>query len=184
MKNKIIICISAIGIIVTLIFLKIYVSNKTNTGMSNNIKVGDIINNTDIVIEQEEIFDDSHIGTLTIPKINLFDIEICESVELETLSHSIGHFENTNIYDGNVGLASHNIGTNANYFENIHNLEIGDEIYYKTKYGTKKYLVDNITNIDSYDWSKLEQTDDNRITLITCISSSPNLRLCVQGIEE
>ena len=100
------------------------------------------------------------------------------------MAHSIGHFENTNIYDGNVGLASHNAGTKANYFANINKLEKGDEIYYKTRYGTKEYIVDNITQIDSYDWSKLEQTEDNRITLITCISGNSSVRLCVQGIEK
>ena len=146
----------------------------------------DYINNNEFeesIIEQE-IFENSKIGTLTIPKINLYDIPICESVELETLSKSIGHFENTSIYKGNVGLASHNAGTNANYFANIHKLKIGDEIEYKTNYGVRIYKVDSITEIDSYDWSKLEDTEDNRITLITCISGKENSRLCVQAVEK
>ena len=102
------------------------------------------------------------LASSTIPKINLVDAKICESVELETLLHSIGHFESTNIYNGNVGLASHNTGTKANYFAEINKLELGDEIYYKTRYGTKKYVVDSIIQIKSDDWSKLEQTEDNR----------------------
>lgn len=178
MKKKILIYMSIIVLLVLVIGTSIFLSNK-NKG--NNIVIEEVINKN---IEQEEIIDNSIIGTLTIPKIKLIDVNICESIELETLSHSIGHFENTNIYEGNVGLASHNAGTKANYFADINKLEIGDEIYYKTRYGKKKYLVDNITQIDSYDWSKLEQTQDNRITLITCISGNQNLRLCVQGVEK
>ncbi len=184
MKKKILICISIIVILVLVIVVSLFINNKNKVKKVNDIVVEDIINDPNGNINQEEILDNSIIGKLTIPKINLIDVNICENVELETLSHSIGHFENTNIYEGNVGLASHNAGTRANYFADINKLEMGDEIYYKTRYGTKKYLVDNITQINSYDWSKLEQTEDNRITLITCISGNQNLRLCVQGVEK
>ena len=185
MKRKICIIVGIIIVIVLVVLFNIKLNHKENNIDKNkDIIVEDIINDTDKDINQEEILDDSVIGTLTIPKINLNNVNICESVELETLAHSIGHFENTNIYDGNVGLASHNAGTKANYFANINKLEKGDEIYYKTRYGTKEYIVDNITQIDSYDWSKLEQTEDNRITLITCISGNTSVRLCVQGIEK
>lgn len=181
MKKKYII----IGVIVCILVIlgNIVIFRICEKNNLEDIDVTDIINNANNEIVNEEFFNDSVIGTLTIPKINLYDINICESVELETLSHAIGHFENTNIYEGNVGLASHNRETNANYFSDINRLEKGDEIYYKTRYGTKKYTVDGITEIDSYDWSKLEQTEDNRITLITCISGKPDQRLCVQGIE-
>lgn len=183
MKKRILIGVSISILIFFISFIVILINNINKSNKIDSIIVEDIINDENKDIEQEEIIDNSIIGTLTIPKINLVGIKICESVELEILSHSIGHFESTNIYEGNVGLASHNVGTNANYFANINKLELGDEIYYKTRYGTKKYIVDNITQINSYDWSKLEKTEDNRITLITCISGNPSLRLCVQGVE-
>lgn len=182
-KNKII--TSIILIIITTILILIAVLSCRNT-KNPNIDIKDTINNdnpnTDIV--QEEIFDNSKIGTLSIEKIGLYNVEIRESVELETLSHSIGHFENTNLFEGNVGLASHNAGTNANYFADLNKLQKGDEILYKTRYGTKKYIVDTILEIDSCDWSKLQETTDNRITLITCVSGNPSVRLCVQGVEK
>lgn len=187
MKGKIIyIMISIIMVILSITILKFVVNDLKYESDNNNleyIKTENKINNN-IEIKQEEITKDLKIGTLSIPKIGLYDIEVCESVELETLSHAIGHFENTNLYEGNVGLASHNAGTNANYFADINKLEKGDEIYYKTNYGTRQYIVDSITEIDSYDWSKLESTDYNMITLITCISGKQNYRLCVQGIEK
>ncbi len=183
MKKKILIIgIFIITILIGLIIIFLGIRNKQK--QKDDIVIEDIVNDPNKNMEQEEIIDNSIIGTLTIPKINLVDAKICESVELETLSHSIGHFESTNIYNGNVGLASHNAGTKANYFADINKLELGDEIYYKTRYGTKKYVVDSIIQIKNDDWSKLGQTEDNRITLITCISGNPNLRLCVQGVEK
>lgn len=183
MKKKIFITVSIVIVIIAVV-ISIFINNENKQKKIDDIVVEDIVNDPNKNVEQDEIIDNSVIGTLTIPKINLVDVKICESVELETLAHSIGHFENTNIYNGNVGLASHNAGTKANYFADINKLELGDEIYYRTRYGTKKYVVDSITQIKSDDWSKLKQTEDNRITLITCISGNPNLRLCVQGVEK
>lgn len=40
------------------------------------------------------------------------------------------------------------------------------------------------TVIDETDWSYLKETEDNRITLITCVRNRPNKRLCVQAIEK
>ena len=181
-KKKIIIILLSVILIV---IMSLCINHFLNSKKIYEYSV-DFINNDDYTkeVKQEEITIDSKIGTLTIPKIDLYNIPICESVELETLSKSIGHFENTSIYEGNVGLASHNAGTNANYFANIHKLKIGDEIEYKTNYGIRVYEVDSITEIDSYDWSKLEDTKDNRITLITCISGKENSRLCIQAIEK
>mgnify|MGYP000345637288 CR=1 FL=1 len=57
----------------------------------------------------------------------------------------VGHFENTNLLNGNVGLAAHNRGYPINYFARLKELEFGDEIIYKQGYETKKYVVNNIT---------------------------------------
>ncbi len=185
-KNIIMILVTILIFILLVLGIRFYITKNQDNKIQNDLIPIDNLNNDDTEnpVQQEEIFENTKIGILTIPKINLYNIDICESVELETLSKSIGHFENTNLYEGNVGLASHNAGTNANYFADINKLKKGDEIYYKTNYGTKKYIVDNITEINSYDWSKLEETEDNRITLITCISGKADYRLCVQGIEE
>lgn len=148
----------------------------------NNVKIYDIEAGEQSTITLIE--ENTNIGTLTIPAILLEAAPVNEGIDLGTLENSIGHFTNTSIYYGNVGLASHNSGTeNANYFENLHNIKIGDEIYYETIYGTKKYEVKTIEKIDSNNWDYLQATEDNRITLITCVKNKPDLRLCVQGIE-
>lgn len=87
----------------------------------------------------------------------------------------VGHFENTNLLNGNVGLAAHNRGYPINYFARLKELEFGDEIIYKQGYETKKYVVNNITII--------QDTEENTITLITCVENKPTQRRCIQGIE-
>ena len=58
-----------------------------------------------------------------------------------------------------------------------------DEIQYITENGTMRYKVSEITEIEDTDWSKLSKTEDNRITLITCVRNVPTKRYCVQAVE-
>ena len=106
-----------------------------------------------------------------------------QSVELTTLKETIGHFPSTSIYEGNVGLASHNSGEQGDFFKNLKKIKIGSEIFYQTNYGTKRYVVTVKETIDENDWSYLQKTDDNRITLITCVAGQREKRLCVQAVE-
>lgn len=85
---------------------------------------------------------------------------------------------------GNVGLAAHNRGYPVNYFENIKLLEIGDEIYYLYEGKEIKYIVNLKEIIEDTNWNYLKNTEDNRITLITCVENQPKYRLCVQAVEK
>ena len=69
------------------------------------------------------------------------------------------------------------------YFARINELEKGDIITYQTKFYTRKYQVDNIQAIFETDWSLLENTTENKLSLITCIANKKNQRLCVQATE-
>lgn len=187
-ENKFLIAIIIVGILALtgVIFFAIkYPYIKANKN-AESIEVGD---NTDLEetplenIEQDIIHYDDEIGTLTIPDILLDNAPIRESVELSTLSQTIGHFPSTAIYNGNVGLASHNSGNQGDFFKNLKNIKIGSEIFYQTKYGTKRYVVTVKEAINEEDWSYLKETDDNRITLITCIKGQKEKRLCVQAVE-
>lgn len=187
-ENKFLIAIIIVGILALtgVIFFAIkYPYIKANKN-AESIEVGD---NTDLEetplenIEQDIIHYDDEIGTLNIPDILLDNAPIRESVELSTLSQTIGHFPSTAIYNGNVGLASHNSGNQGDFFKNLKNIKIGSEIFYQTKYGTKRYVVTVKEAINEEDWSYLKETDDNRITLITCIKGQKEKRLCVQAVE-
>lgn len=124
----------------------------------------------------------SDVWKIEIPSINL-DAKIAEGTEPEILDEFVGHFEETQKENGNVGLAAHNRGYKVNYFQNLKLLEIGDEIHYYFNGIKRTYLISDIKIIEDTDWTSLENTNDNRVTLITCVENKPNYRLCVQGIE-
>ena len=46
-----------------------------------------------------------------------------------------------------------------------------------------KYRIFNLEIIKDTDWSKLQKSEENKITLITCVENQPEYRRCVQGIE-
>ena len=149
-------------------------SNGQNTILIDSVKIDNIKNYT---LQNGET-----IWSLKIPKINLKAL-IAEGTEDDVLCNYIGHFSNTGIINGNVGLAAHNRGYEKNYFKDIKKLELNDEIIYNYKNIEKVYKVSKIEEINSDDWSLLDVSRENKITLITCIENEPKKRLCVQGIE-
>ena len=120
---------------------------------------------------------------LDIDSINL-SANINSGTDENVLNEYIGHFDETNIFNGNVGLAAHNRGYPVNYFENLDKVKIGDYIYYTIDDFVKKYKVISIQIIEDTDWTYLEETDEDTITLITCVRNKPNNRLCVQAHKE
>ena len=107
-----------------------------------------------------------------------------ESTNMNILEKYVGHFEETATSVGNIGLAGHNLGYKNNYFKNLNKIKKGDEILYKYKEFENVYVVNIIKTIKNTNWSYLESTEDNRITLITCIDGKPEYRLCVQATEK
>ena len=85
---------------------------------------------------------------------------------------------------GNVCLAAHNRGYPVNYFQDLKTLRQEDEIYYYTQEGRKCYLVEEMKIIEETDVRCLENTEENRLTLITCVENEPNYRRCVIGKEK
>lgn len=140
---------------------------------NNNIE-SDSTDNLMLHIDGENV-----LGVIKIDKIN-FEGLIYEGTSMQTLSKGVGHFENTPYIDGNVCLAAHNSNS---YWAKLHTLSIGDKIHYTCFLGTKEYEVSNISKISETDWSSLENTDTNTLTLITCVKGQKNLRLCVQAKE-
>lgn len=69
------------------------------------------------------------------------------------------------------------------YFRDIHKLEKGDTLFYKTALGEREYAVSEVKEITEDDWSFLGRTEDNRLTLITCITGKPNMRFMAQALE-
>ena len=80
-------------------------------------------------------------------------------------------------------VALHNRGYNCNFFENIKNLSKGDIIIYSTQEGIRKYKVNINKIIKETDWTYIQNTKDNRITLITCEENRRQYRRCIQAVE-
>lgn len=119
---------------------------------------------------------------IEIPIIGL-NAPIAEGTTQEIMNEYVGHFEETNKTNGNIGLAAHNRGYNVNYFQNLKKLKEGDEIFYYCDGIELKYCVTTQKIIQDTDWSMLEETKDNVITLITCVENQPEYRRCIQAIQ-
>ncbi len=142
----------------------------------------DIQNDISKNIEETKIEIDgkSVLGVLKIDKIN-FEGLVYEGTDSKLLKKGVGHFEQTPILEGNPCFAAHNY---YRYWAKLHNLNKGDSISYISYLGTKNYEVDKVVEISEKDWSLLKNTDENIITLITCIKNQPEKRLCVQAKEK
>ena len=148
-----------------------------------------VINHKEVKLEVNVItynFQSSSLNTnwtLNIPEIGL-DAQICEGTTKETMDKYIGHFEETQKEYGNIGLAAHNRGYAVNYFQDLKELKKGSEILYTHGDFEMTYVVETIKVIENTNWDYLENTNENRITLITCVENEPKYRRCIQGIEK
>ena len=175
-----------IGIIVIIFLLMLKLAfrpdfkNKDNTKDNENKTIEEQVVDT-LSIDKT---DKNIIGYITIEELGIIKVPIADGTDNKTIGKYVGHFENSSYLEGNVCLCSHNRGSKAAFFENLKNIKKGMKIEYTTKYETKTYITDEIKEIEETDFSVLEPTKDNRITLITCIANQRAKRLCVIGIGE
>lgn len=179
LKYVVMVTICVILLMLTLAF-KPHMEEKNNNNEKQNKSVEEQV--TELMTITEE--DKNIIGYISIEKIGLEKAPIADGTENKIINKYVGHFKETAYLDGNVCLCSHNRGSKAAYFGELKKLTNGDEIIYITKYETKKYEVQEIKIIEETDFSILEQTEENKITLITCVENQKNLRLCVVGVEK
>lgn len=180
MKKIVTICI-CISLIIVGYLLYVFYNNSSKLVNINEIETDS--DYVDVTYEvEEDILEEDVLGILTIDKIGL-KATVKEGSDNATLKNHIGHIENTAIYDGNIALAGHNRGNKYSYFARLNELEEGDIVIYKTKFYTRQYKVNSIKAIFETDLSVLENTEANKITMITCIANKKNQRLCVQATE-
>lgn len=121
------------------------------------------------------------IGTVKIPKLGI-SVPVWEGESTASMAKGLGHYSTTSAWDGNFGVCGHNRGAKYNIGA-ITNLVAGDIITYTTIYGTRTYEVSMVKIIANNDWSYLQGTVDNRITLTTCLENHPESRVMVQAVE-
>lgn len=180
-----IVIIMIIAIISTFFIVK-YCMNKININKVNDVysvdNIQERLNTEDNTIKDDfllQIDGESVIGVVKIEKIG-FEGLVFEGTSLETLAKGVGHFESSRIIDGNVCLAAHNY---SNMWKKLYTVSNGDIIEYACALGYKKYKVFDVKEIEDTDVSVLENTQENIITLITCVKNVPSKRLCVQAKE-
>ena len=189
-KRSIIISIIIIFIILIAIssfFIVRYFSDKnkisniyetySDDNIQNRIETQNVTTDDDLMLE---IDGEKVVGVIKIDKIG-YEGPIYEGTTLDTLAKGVGHLSNSPYFNGNVCLAAHNT---SKFWAKLNTLENGDTITYTSFLGTKEYVVSNIKIIDETDWSDTENTEDNRITLITCVKGQKEKRLCVQALEK
>ena len=126
-------------------------------------------------------YKDGSIGTIKIPSLKI-NMKVWEGETSTSMSKGLGHYSSTSAWDGNVGACGHNRGTKY-AIGAIKNLKQGDTITYTTMYGTRTYAVTLVKTISNTDWSYLQATSDNRLTLTTCLADHPESRVVVQAVE-
>ena len=182
-KKKIIVSISIFLIIIAITIMSVLLvncfNNKDKDESIIDTNTMSITNTADDNQEEEQ----GVIAYLTIPSISLTNAPVKEGTDMDTLNNYLGHFTDSAYLEGNVAIAGHNRGYEKNYFENLDKVRQGDEITYQTKYQTKKYKVSEVKTIKDKDVYVIENTPENKITLITCVKNKGNLRLCVVGDE-
>lgn len=170
-------------IFITIVLFFSISKNILNNNKIENSSTNEIINisnteNINNLIDKNNAI--SNEWKLEIPKINLI-ADIAEGTSSEILNQYIGHFEETPKESGNIALAAHNRGYPVNYFKDLKDLEIDDEIYYIYNGIKNKYIVNEKKIIKDTEVEILENTNEDILTLITCVENMPEYRRCIQA---
>lgn len=179
--NVVILIFTIIFILTSLILIKYFNIQKKQVN-SNFVLKTVSLNPINTIVAQKIVKSQykSNNWRIKISKIHL-DAPIMEGTESEILRRAVGHFKSSSTWNGNVALAAHNRGYKYNYFAKIKELELGDIITYLTEYGEKQYEVVSNKIIEETDWSYLQNTKENKLTLITCEENKREYRRCIQA---
>jgi len=114
------------------------------------------------------------IGTLHVERLNR-TVRIYEGETMHNMDFGAGRFTFTGLHNGNMGLIGHNRGP-AGFFSFVRLLRYGDIITIETSHGVRRYVVEMLYIIRETDFTPLQNFNDNRITLITCVEYQPSQR--------
>ena len=97
-------------------------------------------NSNSLVAENDINVSEVKKWTLEIKSLNL-NAPIKQLDSNEPNDDYIGHFSQTSISKNNIALIAYNFGKDNNYFANLKDLKVGDEIIYTVNEDVKKYEV-------------------------------------------
>ncbi|HEX9548475.1 MAG TPA: class E sortase [Acidimicrobiales bacterium] len=108
------------------------------------------------------------VAHIVIPKIGV-DKFVVEGVHVTQLRKGPGHYPGTPLpgQPGNAAIAGHRTTYGAPFYR-LNELQPGDDILVTTMEGHFRYVVSQSAVVKPSQWSVLDSTPDNRLTLTTC----------------
>lgn len=173
-------------------FVVSYIGEKKNQEAINSFQWDAIldVDEPEIVFDKieedtskSELLNKNVIAIINIPKVDI-RYPVVKGTDAKTLKKSLGYFEETAMPGqvGNFAVAGHRNSSYAKFFNRLDEVSVGDEIIVETKDNTYTYVVDKTFKIHETETNVLDQTDESRITLITCTNGyKPKYRIVVQG---
>lgn len=159
-------------VIVLLIILFLIFINKNN---SNNITYTNSNMQNDVILENTAFLEEWNIniiGTLEFPTLNQ-NFKVADGISENNLNEYISHINTTPLFKGNVGMITN---------QSLNDLKKNDEIKYNFSFGEKTYIVEDIFEINDEYYNYLDDTEDNRLTLILFAENTMNL--CIKAKEK
>ena len=117
-----------------------------------------------------------------IPRLNI-KVPVLEGTDSKALQVSAGHFEGTGaLGKGNYCIAGHNSTIYAEIFNDLDQIQIGDEMYLvdtddnRTRY---LYIVTEYRTVDPNETWVLNDFKDSRLTVISCTDDGTQRQVVV-----
>lgn len=122
-----------------------------------------------------------------VPRLNI-KVPVLEGTDSKALQVSAGHFEGTGaLGKGNYCIAGHNSTIYAEIFNDLDQIQIGEEMYLvdtddnRTRY---LYIVTEYRIVKPNDTWVLNDFDDNRLTIISCTDDGTQRQVVVGILKE
>lgn len=117
-----------------------------------------------------------------IPRLNI-KVPVLEGTDSKALQVSAGHFEGTGtLGKGNYCIAGHNSTMYAEIFNDLDQIQIGDEMYLvdtEDNHTCYLYIVTEYKTVEPNDTWVLNDFDDNRLTVISCTDDGTQRQVVV-----
>jgi sortase A len=117
------------------------------------------------LLEPHVLIEGEVIGEIQVPRLGLSAV-VVQGDSPASLRHAVGHLATSALPGewGNVALAGHR----DTLFRPLREIQVGDEIRFKTVTQNIKYVVETIEVVAPTDMRVLEATSGHDLTFITC----------------
>lgn len=179
----IVLILIGVGIIANVVYKKIVTSNKQNELIEAfESQIADSKNEeSSEPVSLEAINGYTPIAIMEIPSIKLKQ-PVVDGITEDVIKYFLGRFPNSAMPGevGNFAVAGHRVSDFTDAFINLYKVKVGDKVIVTTKDGVYTYEVDSSFIVDPDQVEVLDESDYEKITLITCTIGSKR-RVIVTG---